>query len=227
MSGEAEASEWSLSARPWDVSLPRASTALICIDLQHDFCSVGGWDSTAGLDISACASVLGVVAALQAAARGAGVPVIHTREGHAPDLSDCPDWKLERSRLDGAAIGGSGPLGRFLIRGERGHAIVDAVAPDSEELIIDKTGKDAFIGTALDEELRARGITHILFTGVTTECCVASTLRSASDRGYHCILIEDACASPVASFHTWAVEVAERIFGVVTTADALLAALGR
>jgi nicotinamidase-related amidase len=216
-----------LSARPWDVSLPLDSTALICIDLQHDFCSEGGWDSEAGLDIGACAAVVGVVARLQAAARGAGVAVLHTREGHAPDLHDCPDWKLQRSRLDGVPIGGSGPLGRFLILGEPGHAILDAVAPQPGELIIDKTGKDAFIDTVLDAELLRRGITHLLFSGVTTECCVASTFRTASDRGYRCILIEDACASPVAAFHDAAVQVAERIFGVVTTTEAVHSALGQ
>lgn len=214
-----------LRARPWDVSLPLASTALICIDLQHDFCSEGGWDAVAGLDISACAGVVDVVAGLQSAARDAGVEVLHTREGHAPDLSDCPDWKLERSARGGAAIGAEGPLGRFLIRGEPGHGIVDAVAPAPEELVIDKTGKDAFMDTALDAELKGRGVTHLLFSGVTTECCVASTFRTASDRGYHCILIEDACASPIASFHSGAVEVLEEIFGVVTNTDAVIAAL--
>jgi len=209
------------------VSLPLDSTALICIDLQHDFCSEGGWDSAAGLDISACADVVAVVAGVQAAARAAGIQVLHTREGHAADLHDCPDWKLERSVRDGAPIGAAGPLGRFLVRGEPGHGIVDAVAPAPGELVIDKTGKDAFIATELDSELAARGITHLLFTGVTTECCVASTFRTASDRGYHCILVEDACASPVPSFHTVAVEVAERIFGVVSNTDAVIAALAQ
>jgi nicotinamidase-related amidase len=216
-----------LAARPWDVELPTGSTALICIDLQHDFCSEGGWDSAAGLDVSACAAVIPVVERLQALARRWGLPVLHTREGHAADLHDCPDWKLERSRRDGAPIGARGPLGRFLIRGEAGHAILEAVAPAATELVIDKTGKDAFIGTDLNAELQARRVTHLLFCGVTTECCVASTLRSASDLGYHCILVEDACASPVFAYHRAAVEVAEHIFGAVTTADAVVAGFGQ
>lgn len=209
------------------MELPTDSTVLICIDLQHDFCSEGGWDSAAGLDVSACAAVIPVVARLQALARRHGLTVMHTREGHAADLHDCPDWKLERSRRDGAAIGENGPLGRFLIRGELGHAIIDTVAPRPGEPVIDKTGKDAFIGTDLNSELEARGITHVLFCGVTTECCVASTLRSASDRGYRCILVEDACASPVAAFHSAAVEVTEHIFGAVTTAESVVAAFGQ
>jgi biuret amidohydrolase len=215
-----------LAALPWAIDLPLATTALICIDLQHEFCSVGGWDSSAGLDISACASIVPGVRRLQHAARAAGMTVIHTREGHAPDLHDCPEWKLERSRRGGAAIGASGPLGRFMVRGEPGHAILDEVAPAAGEVVIDKTGKDAFIGTELGAELSQRGVTHLLFSGVTTECCVSSTLRTASDLGYCCTLVQDACASPVAAFHDGAIDVIREIFGFTASLDAVLSAIG-
>ncbi len=214
-----------LAALPWEIELPLATTGLLCIDMQHDFCSVGGWDASVGLDVSACAGVVPAIMALQRAARRAGMPVIHTREGHASDLHDCPAGKLERSRRGGAAIGARGPLGRFLIRGEPGHAILDAVAPAPGEQVIDKTGKDAFLGTELAAALRRRGLTHLLFSGVTTECCVSSTLRTASDLGYDCVLVSDACASPIEAFHTAALEVTREIFGFTAPVAAVLAAI--
>jgi nicotinamidase-related amidase len=215
-----------LEAYPWSIELPPATTGLLCIDMQHDFCSIGGWDSAAGLDVSACAAVAPVIKRLQIGARTAGMAVIHTREGHAADLHDCPGWKLERSRRSGVAIGATGELGRYLIRGERGHSILDEVAPAPGEVVIDKTGKDAFLRTGLSRELERLGLTHLLFTGVTTECCVSSTLRTASDLGYCCVLVDDACASPVASYHYAAVEVIREIFGFVAGTDAVLGAIG-
>jgi nicotinamidase-related amidase len=166
-----------------------------------------------------------VVARLLAAARRAGITVVHTREGHLPDLSDCHEWKLERSRRAGAAIGSEGPLGRFLVRGEPGHAIVERVAPLPDELVIDKPGKDAFLSTRLADELSDRDISHLLVAGVTTECCVSSTIRTANDLGYTCVLIEDACGSPVPRYHEAAVEIVAEIFGCVTTSDAVVTAL--
>ena len=153
-------------------------------------------------------------------ARGAGLLIVHTREGHMPDLSDCPPYKLERSRRAGAEIGSKGPLGRLLVRGEVGHDFIDALRPTDRELVIDKPGYSAFSHTRLHEALTTRGIETLILTGVTTEVCVSSTLRSAIDLGYRCITVSDACASGDPTLHEAAlamIGVEGGVFGQVAT----------
>jgi len=170
-------------------------TALLVIDMQRDFCDPAGYAAQAGLDVARLASVAGNIARLIAAARAAGAPVIYTREGHLPDLSDCEPAKLRRSRAAGAEIGSRGPLGRLLVRGEAGHDIIDALRPAPGEVVIDKPGYGAFYRTGLQAVLQRMGVARLLLCGVTTEVCVHSTLREAVDRGYDCVTIADACAA--------------------------------
>ncbi len=172
-----------------------ATRALLIIDMQRDFCSPGGYAATAGLDVTRLASVVGSIGKLLAAARAAGMLVVYTREGHLPDLSDCPPEKLRRSCMAGAEIGSVGPLGRLLIRGEYGQDIIDELRPLPGELVIDKPGKGAFYATPLQAELQRRGIAQLVLMGVTTEVCVQTTMREANDRGYECLLIEDGTES--------------------------------
>lgn len=170
-------------------------TALLVIDMQRDFCDPAGYAAQAGLDVARLAAVTGNIARLIAAARDAGTPVIYTREGHLPDLSDCTPAKLRRSRAAGAEIGSRGPLGRLLVRGEAGHGIIDALRPAPDEVVIDKPGYGAFHRTGLDDVLQAMGVARLLLCGVTTEVCVHSTLREPVDRGYDCVTVADACAA--------------------------------
>ena len=154
--------------------------------------------------------------------------IVHTREGHVPDLSDCPPYKLARSRAAGAQIGSSGPLGRLLIRGEAGHDFIDELRPAAGEIVIDKPGYSAFAHTDLDHRLRVRDIDTLLLSGITTEVCVSSTLRDAVDRGYRCITVSDACASGFADLHDAAlrmIAVEGGIFGVAVTSEQVCAAL--
>lgn len=171
------------------------ATALIVIDMQRDFCSPGGYAHQAGIDIARMQAVVVQVRSLLAAARAAGLHVFHTREGHLPDLSDCPPAKLARSVAAGAAIGSIGPLGRLLVRGEQGHDFVPDLHPLPHEQVIDKPGYSAFQHTALAPMLSVRGIRRLILCGVTTEVCVHSTLRDAIDRGYDCITVSDATAA--------------------------------
>ena len=172
-----------------------ASTALIVIDMQRDFCSPGGYAHQAGIDISRTQAVVPQVQRLLAAARAAGLRVVHTREGHLPDLSDCPPAKMARSVAAGAPIGSHGPLGRLLVRGEQGHDLVDALRPLPGEAVIDKSGYGAFYLTGLDSLLTRQGVRQLILCGVTTEVCVHSTLREAVDRGYVCTTVGDATAA--------------------------------
>ena len=174
---------------------PAQATALIVIDMQRDFCSPGGYADHAGMDISRMRAVIGQAQRLVQAARAAGVLVVHTREGHTPDLSDCTNAKLRRSVNAGAPIGSLGPMGRLLIRGEYGHDFVDELQPQPGEIIIDKPGYGAFHATRLGDVLATRGIEQLIICGVTTEVCVHSTLREAVDRGYECITVADATAA--------------------------------
>jgi nicotinamidase-related amidase len=189
-------------------------TALVIIDMQRDFIEPGGFGESLGNDVSLLAEIVPTVAELLALARTAGLMVVHTRESHAPDLSDCPPAK----RLRGAPqmrIGDPGPMGRILVRGEPGNAIVDALAPLADELVIDKPGKGAFYATPLSGELNARSITHLLFAGVTTEVCVQTSMREANDRGYECLLIEDATASYFPAFKQASLEMIRSQGGIV------------
>ncbi len=164
-----------------------------------------------------------------AAARAAGLLVVHTREGHRDDLSDCPPAKRWRTGQAGAGIGEPGPLGRFLVRGEPGWGIVEQMAPRPGEPVVDKPGRGAFYATDLDLLLRSRGVSDLVLTGLTTDVCVHSTMREASDRGYDCLVVEDACAAGVAADHRAALEMLQReggVFGAVTQAAELLAVLG-
>jgi nicotinamidase-related amidase len=172
-----------------------ARTALLVIDMQRDFLDPGGYAARAGLDIEVLRRPIPAIRNLLAGARRLGLLVVHTREGHRPDLSDCPAAKLERSRAAGAAIGSIGPLGRLLVRGAFGHDFIDALQPQPGEPVIDKPGYGAFHQTDLAQILQTRGIEHLVLSGVTTEVCVHSTLREAVDRGYRCVLAADACGS--------------------------------
>jgi nicotinamidase-related amidase len=188
-----------VSAAPFDYCVEPARTALVVIDMQRDFVEPGGFGESLGNDVSPLAGIVPTVQRLLAWSRARGLFVVHTREAHRPDLSDCPPAKRERGspRL---RIGDIGPMGRILIDGEPGAGFVPTLAPVAGELEIVKPGKGAFHATALQDELRARGITHLLFAGVTTEVCVQTTMREANDRGYECLLIEDATASYFPAF---------------------------
>ncbi|WP_250530174.1 isochorismatase family cysteine hydrolase [Caballeronia sp. ATUFL_F1_KS4A] len=211
-------------ARPSPFTFDVAHTALIVIDMQRDFVEPGGFGEALGNDVSLLTSIVPTVAQLIEHARGRGWLVVHTRESHAPDLSDCPDAKRLRG-APRARIGDMGPMGRILVRGEPGNAIVDAVAPITGEIVIDKPGKGAFYATRLGEELARCGITHLVFAGVTTEVCVQTSMREANDRGYECVLIEDATASYIPSFKTATIEMIRSQGGIVgwtaTLADVL------
>ncbi len=210
--------------------LDPATTALIVIDMQRDFCSPGGYAHQAGLDITRMQAVVAQVKALLAAARGAGLHVIHTREGHLPDLSDCPPAKLARSVAAGAPIGSHGPLGRLLVRGEQGHDFVPDLRPLASEHVIDKPGYGAFHKTTLAALLSAFGIRRLMLCGVTTEVCVHSTLREAVDRGFECLTVGDATAASQPELQAPAlamIGVEGGIFGsVCSTADAVAALAG-
>jgi len=205
-------------------SLDTKRTALLVIDMQRDFLKPEGYAAQAGLDIGPLVAAIGPVSRVLAAARAAGLAVVHTREGHLPDLSDCPPYKLERSRRAGAEIGSTGPLGRLLVRGERGHDFVDELRPLAGEIVIDKPGYSAFEHTTLQQVLTTRGIETLIITGITTEVCVSSTLRAAADRGYRCITVGDACASGDPALHRAAlamIGVEGGVFGEVATTAAV------
>lgn len=202
------------------------TAALIVIDMQRDFCAPGGYADQAGLDISLLRAPIPAIQDLLAAARARGVLVLHTREGHRADLSDLPELKRRRAENAGAPIGSQGPLGRLLVRGEYGHDLIDELQPLPGEPVIDKPGYSAFAATDLELLLRNRGITELIITGVTTEVCVHSTLRSAVDLGYACTLVSDACASAYPELHTAAlamVDVEGGLFGRVCDSQRLLA----
>jgi nicotinamidase-related amidase len=210
--------------------LSAASTALLVIDMQRDFLDPRGYAAQAGLDIARLRQAIGPVQSLLAAARSAGMRVLFTREGHRPDLSDCPPTKLERSRHAGATIGAPGPLGRLLVRGEYGHDMVDECTPLAGEQVIDKPGYSAFHQTDLDQILRAQGIHTLLLCGVTTEVCVNTSVRAATDLGYHCITVADACAASEAHLQQAALDmllVEGGIFGEVQNSAQVLARIPR
>jgi nicotinamidase-related amidase len=184
-----------LPAIPYPYPLPDdGSVALVVIDMQRDFLEPGGFGAALGNDVALLQKIVPTLAALLGAFRDAGLPIIHTKEGHHADLSDCPPAKRLRGK-PGLRIGDKGPMGRILILGEPGNDFIADLYPRPGELVLPKPGKGAFYGTDLDAVLRARKIQHLVITGVTTEVCVQTTMREANDRGYDCLLVEDATES--------------------------------
>jgi nicotinamidase-related amidase len=216
-----------LSATPEPLPLTLGKTALVIIDMQRDFLEPGGFGASLGNDVSLLRSAIEPCRQVLVAARAAGVLVVHTREGHLPDLSDAPPAKLARGKPE-LRIGSLGPMGRILIRGEPGHEIILELAPVAGEVIIDKPGKGAFYNTELGLVLQARGIENLLVCGVTTEVCVHTTVREGNDRGYKCAVISDACASYFPEFHATGLRMITAqggIFGWVTQSDSVIAAI--
>lgn len=216
-----------LAAEPEAIALDLSKAALVIIDMQRDFLEPGGFGASLGNDVSLLRSCIAPCQRLLAAARAMGMLVIHTREGHLPDLSDAPIAKIERGKPS-LRIGNLGPMGRILIRGEAGHSIIPELAPTEGELVIDKPGKGAFYHTELQEALQASGIENLLVCGVTTEVCVHTTVREANDRGYRCVVMSDACGSYFPEFHDMGLRVITAqggIFGWVATSDTVIAAI--
>lgn len=215
-------------ALPYEFELDPGRTALIVIDMQRDFIEHGGFGESLGNDVRPLQAIVPRVARLIAAARAAGLPVIHTRECHAPDLSDCPPAKRLRGRPS-ARIGDPGPMGRILIAGEPGAEIVPELAALPGEVVIAKPGKGAFHATPLMEVLTGFGATTLLLAGVTTEVCVQTTMREANDRGFVCLLVEDATESYFPAFKAATLEMVRAqgaIVGWTATTDQVREALG-
>jgi nicotinamidase-related amidase len=181
-------------AEPYPYTLASGRTALVVIDMQRDFIEPGGFGAALGNDVGRLAAIVPTVARLLAVFRAQGWPVIHTREAHRPDLSDCPPSKIARGHAS-LRIGQQGAMGRLLVAGEPGNAILPELAPLPGEIEVDKPGKGMFWATGLHERLQAMGITHLVFAGVTTEVCVQTSMREANDRGYECLVISDATES--------------------------------
>jgi nicotinamidase-related amidase len=216
-----------ISAEPYPFPFQPAACALLLIDMQRDFLEPGGFGSALGNDVSLLRRTIEPNRRLLAAWRAAGLIVVHTREGHRPDLSDLPPAKLHRAR-QGLRIGDAGPMGRILIQGEPGHGIIPELAPLPGEATIDKPGKGAFWATDLDARLRQMGVRQLVVTGVTTEVCVHTTVAEANDRGYDCLVPADCVGSYFPAFHEAALATIAAqggIFGWVTTSEKILPAL--
>jgi biuret amidohydrolase len=215
-----------VEAAPEPLTFEPQKTALVVIDMQRDFLLPGGFGETLGNDVSLLARAIGPIGRLLAWARGAGMFVVHTREGHRPDLADAPPAKLKRGKPS-LRIGDPGPMGRILVRGEPGQDIIPELAPLPGEPVLDKPGKGAFYATDLEPMLRFRGIETLIVCGVTTEVCVHTTVREANDRGYVCLVPSDGCASYFPEFHEVALRMVAAqggIFGWVASSDAILSA---
>jgi nicotinamidase-related amidase len=218
----------SIDAEPEAITVNLDRTAVIMIDMQRDFLEPGGFGESLGNDVSLLQKAVAPCRALLDAARRKGILVIHTREGHRPDLSDAPRAKVERG-APSLRIGAKGPMGRILVRGEPGHDLIAELYPVAGEPVIDKPGKGAFYATDLQSILRNRGIESLIVCGVTTEVCVHTTVREGNDRGYRCIVPGDCCGSYFPEFHEMGLRMIKAqggIFGWVTDSRRILAALG-
>ncbi len=216
-----------VAAEPYEFDFEPQTTALIVIDMQRDFVEPGGFGEALGNDVSLLQQAVAPTRRVLEATRAAGVLVIHTREGHRPDLSDCPPAKQARGHLDNG-IGDAGPMGRILVRGEYGHDIVDDLKPLPGEPVVDKPGKGAFYATDLEAMLRVRGIRSLVVTGVTAEVCVQTTVREANDRGFECLVLSDCIASYFPEFYEMTLKMVKAqggIFGWVADSEAFLSVL--
>lgn len=217
-----------VAAEPESLDIDLGRTAVVIIDMQRDFLEPGGFGAALGNDVSQLAACVEPCKQLLAAARAAGILVIHTREGHLPDLSDAPPAKVERGSPE-LRIGAPGPMGRILIRGEPGHDIISELYPIEGEVVIDKPGKGAFYNTPLGGLLKEKGISDLLVAGVTTEVCVNTTIREANDRGYRCVAVGDCCGSYFPEFHQMGLAMIKAqggIFGWVSDSKTVIAAIG-